>query len=190
MIDLHILRGGGTDNPHWKECIESVDTNIFTIHEIKSVGLGLDEARIHGYSCGYQEYLAYLDDDDFLTPNAGETCMRAIKDGPSAVFTDYNLVFEDGTIRRVGSTTHPHPLIVVKRKIANYAAERAYTLIKEKGWHSSTFDVVMQRIVQIKWGYTKVDEVAYNHRYHDNGLRNKATESGGFRVYKQIFFER
>lgn len=92
MLDVHINVMEAT-KPEWVgQCIQTVQaaaeraTFPVAVHVFPGVPGHVGLARQRGYSAGSHPYVTFVDDDDFVLPDAFEVLRAALEQGPDAVF--------------------------------------------------------------------------------------------------------
>jgi hypothetical protein len=101
-VDIHALVLPQTNQDWVKQMQESVEVAMarspFPVHFHQLPGkLGhLGQVRAEGYALGNSPYVTFVDDDDFLLPEAFELVAEALEKRPAAVFpAEYTL--QNGT---------------------------------------------------------------------------------------------
>ena len=103
MIDVHVIVRT-TTNPEWVEqAIASIPTGLCNVHVIDGAD-GIDTTtinRLKGFNSGTAEYVSFVDDDDYVLPDAFEKCYEFLENNLdyAAVGTLENKLFDDGTIK-------------------------------------------------------------------------------------------
>lgn len=122
MLDVHILNY----NPHpkwWPQCLESVKVAIgeagykIDLHILPGSS-DFGAARGEGFSKGVNQYATYVDNDDYVLPNAFKCLHASLLKNPDAVFTREWLLYSGPHKDRelVPSSNLRHKLQVYKRE--------------------------------------------------------------------------
>lgn len=154
MIDLHILNHPPATTPEWWErCLASV-ANVeqygVTLHIVDNPGTSLGAARARAYRLGTQPYVACLDSDDILVPEAIPVLLHVLKDNPHlcGAYSDrVNIDMEGNEIFRkwrgpwtakeqLRGLNYPHQLAIMRREavephldaISDFEEYQDYTL--------------------------------------------------------------
>lgn len=119
MLDIHILNY--KPNPiFWAQCIASVETAInnadypINLHVTKGYP-DFGKARAEGFSSGGYPYVTYVDNDDYVLPDAFQILKPALEQKPDALFTRELQLCLDGQLRTI--TPGRHHLQVYNRKV-------------------------------------------------------------------------
>lgn len=137
MIDLHILNHAASTRPEWwAACLASAQaaeaTGLVTLHIMEGTGDSIGENRAAAFLCGSQPFVACLDNDDILLPDALPALLKALAERPEVcgVYSDRMQIDASGkvlfTMRRSPWTPHwqlsnpgfdyPHHLAVYRRE--------------------------------------------------------------------------
>lgn len=110
MLDVHILNYD--PNPEfWKQCIDSVNVAVnnanypIAIH-ITNGDINFGKARHEAYRLGIYPYVTFVDNDDYLLPQAFSILEPVLYQNPDAIFTRELQLGIDGKIRSVISGRH------------------------------------------------------------------------------------
>lgn len=116
MIDLHVLLFSA--NYEWQTaCLQSIREAVsfspfpVKVRVFEGVPGHIGEGRSRAYSVGIQPYVTYVDDDDYLLPDAFANMAEAFTDSPSAVFTS-ELTLQNGNL---SAGLQRHHLAVYRR---------------------------------------------------------------------------
>jgi hypothetical protein len=177
-VDLHILTHAGT-NPDWLDqalaSCQGQPVNVHVIPNTDSVGSG----RVLGFSQGHAEWVAWLDSDDWLLPNAVESCLDALAHRPDAVgaFTD-EVRMRDGVQVGTGDSTGTGPwcptrqltrisyarhLVVMRRAIV-------MPLLPIMSQHARLSEYVLRGLAVQYGPWLHVERDGYVHREHDSNV--------------------
>lgn len=106
-----------TPGPLVAQCFDSISAAVakapfgVTVHWVEGIPGQMGAGRAKGYGLGVYPYQTYVDDDDYVLPNAFACLAEAMEKSPQAIFTDsYRL--HDGKTTRLGC---PHHLSVYRR---------------------------------------------------------------------------
>jgi len=144
------------------------------------------KARQLGFESGHNDFVSYLDDDDYLTNQAGIEANNIVIMNMDATYTNSILLYDNG-IKREYNPVWPHQLIITRRCIATLASVQSNELIKQKNWNPLVFDVVFQNIIQNAFGWHYIDKLLYVYRYHKHGIRNDKDIRIEFRKVREYF---
>jgi hypothetical protein len=92
MIDVHIILRTDTPLAWRQQCLESASKAAVMagypvfIHPVDAVAGHIGQARANGYAQGSQSFVTYVDDDDYLLPNAFAVLNDALASTPDAIF--------------------------------------------------------------------------------------------------------
>jgi hypothetical protein len=134
MIDLHILNHAAATRPDWwAACIRSAQAaetaGLVTLHIMEGTGESIGANRAAAYRLGSNPFVACLDNDDILLPEAIPALLKALADRPEVcgVYSDRMQIDANGkvmfTMRRSHWTPdgqlrqqdYPHMLAVYRR---------------------------------------------------------------------------
>lgn len=90
MIDVHVAVMTG-DNSEWKrQCLESLQNEPCHVHIVDGEADHVGIARLRGFSRGTQEYVSFVDPDDYVIPGAIRACVDRLDRNPQAcgAYTD------------------------------------------------------------------------------------------------------
>lgn len=135
MIDLHILNHAAATRPDWwQACLASAQaaeaTGLVTLHLMEGTGESIGANRAAAFRLGRQPFVAYLDNDDLLLPEALPALLQALTERPEVcgVYSDRMQIDAHGkvlfTMRRSPWTPDgqlrqqdfPHMLAVYRRE--------------------------------------------------------------------------
>ena len=135
MIDLHILNHVAATRPDWwQACLASAQAaeaaGLITLHLMEGTGESIGANRAAAYRLGSQPFVAGLDNDDILLPDAIPALLKALADRPEVcgVYSDRMQIDAHGkvlfTMRRSHWTPdwqlrqqdYPHMLAVYRRE--------------------------------------------------------------------------
>lgn len=134
MIDLHLLYHAAATRPDWwATCLASAQAaetaGLVTLHLMEGTSDNIGAHRAAAYQLGHQPFVAGLDSDDILLPDALPALLQALADRPEVcgVYSDRMQIDENGkalfTMRRnhwtpEGQLRHqdyPHHLAIYRR---------------------------------------------------------------------------
>jgi len=197
MVDIHILRSL-VNNPWWNQCINSfvgLETVIKPI-VVDNFGRDLIMGRNIGYNLGENEYVSFVDDDDYLCADS-DYIEKIVDDGNPASFTNSVVLSDSGKIHNWIDSIHTkwtiktrsivrcHQLMIMKRGLAINTCSETTALIKLKGWHPMVFDYVFITLMAINHGWTYYNRPQYVWRF--NGARNRRFGSIDSQAAKAYF---
>ena len=137
MIDLHILNHAAATRPDWwQACLASAQaaeaTGRVTLHVMEGTGENIGANRAAAFRCGHQPFVAYLDNDDILLPEALPALLHALADHPDVcgVYSDMMQIDANGQVLFTKRRSHwtpdwplsnpsfdyPHHLAVYRRE--------------------------------------------------------------------------
>ncbi|MFZ4790832.1 MAG: glycosyltransferase [Candidatus Competibacteraceae bacterium] len=135
MIDLHILNHAASTRPEWwQACLQSAQAaeaaGLVTLHIMDGTGDNIGANRAAAYRLGSQPFVACLDNDDILLPDALPALLHALADRPEVcgVYSDRMQIDANGklmfTMRRgrwmpegqLRQQDYPHMLAVYRRE--------------------------------------------------------------------------
>lgn len=110
MLDVHILLLN--KNEQWvEECLKSAKIACINagypvkVHCIPGIKGNLCVARQRGYSLGQYNHVTYIDDDDYIFPNAFKVLREGLDANKKAIFTK-ELMIKDGIVKQQIYTRH------------------------------------------------------------------------------------
>ena len=116
MIDLHILNHAAATRPDWwQACLASAQaaeaTGLVTLQLIEATGASIGANRAAAFRCGSQPYVACLDNDDILLPDALPALLQALADHPEAcgVYSDRMQIDAHGQVLFTKRRSHWTP---------------------------------------------------------------------------------
>lgn len=110
MLDVHVLVMATTPKSWVDQCISSVMHESLQapfpveVHIMDGIPGHIGEARNKGYAMGSHPYVSYVDDDDYILPNAFVQMRDALLSESSVIFTP-ELTLQNGWLRS-GETRH------------------------------------------------------------------------------------
>lgn len=167
MLDVHILQSPDTRKDWSEQCMSSVrlaadnagyDVNI---HVLPGVPGHIGRARAKGYALGNSRWKTFVDDDDYVLPNAFSVLAPHLDKDVAAIFPrEY--------IEQNGKR---HKAIQRRHHLQVYSAD----LVKEFD-HADWVclgDVAVAKLAQLDpRGFLDIDDVVYVHRiYYDSKAR-------------------
>ena len=122
MLDVHVLKLPGLSIEYEEQRRSSLEVAIASagfpvkVHEVPGIAGDFGTARSNGYSVGSYPYVSFVDEDDYVTPNAFSCLLGALTASPDAVFTGEILLREgDFTTRN-----NRHSLAVYRREFVDH----------------------------------------------------------------------
>jgi hypothetical protein len=135
MIDLHILNHAASTRPEWwQACLQSAQaaeaTGLVTLHIMDGTSDHIGANRAAAYRLGSHPFVAHLDNDDILLPDALPALLKALAERPEVcgVYSDLTQIDASGkrlfTMRRgrwlpdwqLRQQDYPHHLAVYRRE--------------------------------------------------------------------------
>ncbi len=119
MLDVHILVSHDTRREWVAQCLDSVHEAAdragypVSICMVPGVPGHIGKARAVGYSLGLHPYVTFVDDDDYVLPEAFAQMADALRTGAAAICTP-ELTLQNGQLRP-GHTRHH--LIAYRRDV-------------------------------------------------------------------------
>ena len=143
MLDIHVLTLPGLPEEFEKERRASLELAIANagfpveVHEVPGIAGDFGTARSNGYSHGEYPYVGFVDEDDYVMPNAFSCLTEALADKPDAIYTGEIVLYEGKTLNR----NTRHNLAVYRRELIdhellrrwNFRADRAMAAIAARG---------------------------------------------------------
>lgn len=98
-VDVHILTMPN-DNMEWfKKCLESLEQEPVKIYISPGISEDIGNARANAFLRGTNEYVSFVDPDDYVLPGGFSACVDLIKSQNSyAAYTNEIIVGFSGTI--------------------------------------------------------------------------------------------
>lgn len=120
-IDVHVCVSERTPKAWVSRCLESVQAAIaraqsciVTLHQVPAVEGHLGQARANGYRQGNAPYVTYVDDDDWIEPQAFQRIGETIQQHANAdAFFPRERLFQN---EKYSSGGQRHLLMVFKRE--------------------------------------------------------------------------
>jgi len=87
MVDIHVIRYHSLRKPElFERCASSLQHPKVKIYEIEGYeNPHFGKLRVQGFSKGNSEYVSFVDDDDYLYPNAVDEILNTIGDADYAI---------------------------------------------------------------------------------------------------------
>jgi glycosyltransferase involved in cell wall biosynthesis len=168
MIDVHILRSRDTKPEWYKQCLSSVREAAdnagypVNIHEVPGVPGHIGKARARGYSKGEAKWKTFVDDDDYVLPNAFQALEPHLNTGVAAIFPR-EYVEQNG--KRHKAIQRRHHLQVYRADLINSFPHEDWVCLG---------DVVVAQLAQRDpRGFLDIDDVVYVHRIYYNSKARK-----------------
>jgi glycosyltransferase involved in cell wall biosynthesis len=166
MLDVHIAMVQSTP-PEWlQQCVGSVleaarrSPFRVNVHLVQGVPGRIGDARAVGYAQGSEPYVTYVDDDDYILPEAFEKMDSAIRRYPEALFMAESQL-QNG---RLSNGPQRHHLCVYRRNL----------IIDHTRWIVCG-DLAQMTAVADKFSIDVPDRV-YVHRLYQSGGRRLRRE--------------
>lgn len=191
MVDIHILKNL-LDNLWWDQCLDSFKAykDVLNPIIINNEGRGLIEGRRVGYESGYNDYVGFVDDDDYLI--GSKRSVVAVQNLVQEIEERRLLAsFTNSTVLELSGKTYPwippeykewtletkrevraHQLMIIRRDVALTAYWESVELVKSHSWHPMVFDSVFINYVTHRWGWNYCTEPVYVWRHSGGARRN------------------
>ncbi len=133
MLDVHVLTLPGTPAAWVEQRRASIAVAAHeagfpvTVSEVRGIRGHIGQARVAAFALGTHPFVTYVDDDDYLMPNAFACLRSALEADPAAIFTG-ELV---DTAGRLKPRHARHNMTVVRRSIAEAADLTDYRVAPE-----------------------------------------------------------
>lgn len=85
MIDIHVLTYSGTRNEWLDLCLESLAKEPCTVHVVRGVDGDICAGRRIGYALGSNEFVGYVDSDDYVLPGVIDLVLSGLERNVSVV---------------------------------------------------------------------------------------------------------
>lgn len=162
MLDVHILVSNDTRRDWVAQSLASVRDAIsradypIELHVLQGVPGHIGKGRAKGYSLGSAPWKTYVDDDDYVLPNAFVDLKKYLDSDVAAVFTS-ELVEQNGKFHK-----HPNP----EHHLQVYRED----LVRGYDHHLPSMSDVWCRELAKKdpRGFLSVEDVTYVHRVYYN----------------------
>ena len=167
MLDVHMLTLPTADAELVSTCWASIQAAAkrapfpVVLHMAPGIPGDFGAARLAAYKLGTQPYVAAVDDDDYLLPDALAMLADALQKRPAAVFTR-ELALIDG---QLVPGNRLHKLAVYRRDIA----ERDYPT----GWRENTDAHVRAGALAEPGRVIELDAPGYVWRIHESHCRKQ-----------------
>lgn len=134
MFDLHIINHAPSTRPEWWErCLSSAreaeDKGLCSVHVVESQSTNIGARSAAGFAIGHHPYVAYLDNDDILLPEAIPAMLDVLDNNPElcGVYSDNQQIDADGAVMferkraawsavaQLCKADYPHHLAIYKR---------------------------------------------------------------------------
>ena len=119
MLDCHIIVSPDTPLEWVTQCLDSVHEAAdragypVAVHVADGVPGHIGKARAAGYALGSHPYVTFVDDDDYVLPNAFACLLPALEAGSDAIYTR-ETTLQNGHFR---ATDRRHHLAVYRRTL-------------------------------------------------------------------------
>lgn len=96
MIDVHVLVHSGTKDAWLQQCLASLVGQPCVVHVVQGVEGSVGAGRALGYRRGVEEFVSYVDSDDYVLPGVMQACLDALGSHHAVVTNE--LVERDGLL--------------------------------------------------------------------------------------------
>jgi hypothetical protein len=157
MLDVHVLTLPGLPEEWEKQRRESINVAVSNspyevrVHEVPGIAGDFATSRSLGYSIGSFPYVTFVDDDDYVMPNAFSCLEKALYDKPDAVFTGEIVLYKGET----HYLNRRHSLAVYDRNVVDHK------LLLRSGLMA---DRMMEALVTLKHNVVDVPDYVYVYR--------------------------
>lgn len=133
MLDIHVLTLDSTPRDWVERRRATIAAAIaaagfpVTVREIPGYVGHIGKGRVTGFALGDAPYVSYVDDDDYLEPNAFACLAPAMAQDADAIFTGEQVLHGGKITRR----NERHNLTVVRRSIAASADMDLFRMLPE-----------------------------------------------------------
>ena len=128
MLDVHVLTLPGLPEEYTTQRRASLDIAVSNagfpvkVHEVPGIAGDFGTARSNGYSHGEYPYVGFVDEDDYVMPNAFSCLTEALADKPDAIYTGEIVLYEGKTLNR----NTRHNLAVYRRELIDHELLRRW----------------------------------------------------------------
>lgn len=166
MLDVHILVSNDTRRDWVAQSLASVRDAIsranypIEMHVLQGVPGHIGKGRAKGYSLGSAPWKTYVDDDDYVLPNAFVDLKKYLDKDVAAIFTCEHTE-QNGRL---------HPFVTPEHHLQVYRED----LVRNYDHHLASMSDVWCRELAKRdpRGFLSVDDVTYVHRvYYDSKAR-------------------
>lgn len=126
MIDVHILTLPDEDKTLLKECLKSLDEENISIHLVDGVEGHVGRGRAKAIQKGTNEWIGWVDSDDFIIPGAYNKMINQSKENPEIGFWWMNEEVWDllpsdlyAPVNKYTSV-RPHHIHIIHRDLIDY----------------------------------------------------------------------
>lgn len=194
---------------YWESTFKSLQSQPITVHKIQGDGKSQLENFLIWPDICTSEFISFVDDDDLVPENAFEKCYNHLQQNPhikslytNSLCVDYvknqeKLLYQDhewSIDHHLKMSFVPvHQLIIVQRKLVQYAISRLKQLDEYKKMVQYANEKILWYIIatQVPWYY--FPEVCYIWRRHKNSIsytltdQQKRTEVANKKLGRHIF---
>lgn len=160
-IDVHVLLYPNSPRDWFKKCINSLhgEPINLTIIESPSIYEEIGKYRVKGYSTGTEEYVSFVDADDYIIKGAYQKAINFLNKNKYDHVCTQERVYYENSKSFLKVPVSNHHIKIFKRSFL----EPYYDLIESHGIFG---DKKLSRVIGASYdlGY-----VGYVWRFHDNG---------------------
>lgn len=172
MIDCHVITLPTTDQTWLAECLASIDHPQVKVHVVDGTEGNIGAGRSAGLSQGNQDFVTWIDPDDWAEPGAFDTMIANM--GSNGITTDEYLVMGDSKVARGGNTGQvfvrplhmAHHFVVLRRELINPYIR---VLPRHPQFPEPFLYQVLSKSVEIPF----IDTPLYNWRQHSGQSHNR-----------------
>lgn len=176
--ELIVVDDNSTDGT-WDIIRDAASKDVRIRHYRNSVNLGTPNNRAEAMRHTTGEFIAHVDSDDFLYPNAIQAMVEALVTNPSAVlgYSDYAILNSHGKL--TSYVANPDPSADLSgHGWKHFGMYRRSAYDRTQGYNRALVscedgDLFMQLVENAP--YVRVPQILYAHRHHDTNTssRNK-----------------
>lgn len=122
MIDVHMLLMGNEREDLLSQCMESLKDEPITLHKCKGIPGDIRTARADAISKGTNDYVGWVDPDDFIIPGSYQKLLDAIGDKKFAWCDEevWHMTPDLKTISSKYIKNEPHHMHIIHRSLLDY----------------------------------------------------------------------
>lgn len=121
MIDVHVLTHSKTRSEWLDRCLNSMRDQPCVVHVIEGVERDIAAGRRMGFTAGSQEYVSFVDSDDYVLPGAFDAALEALNSGVPALCSMESVINESGQTLKIQGGHH---LYAARRDIVSSVLDR------------------------------------------------------------------
>ncbi|QDJ96484.1 hypothetical protein Xoosp13_298 [Xanthomonas phage Xoo-sp13] len=122
MIDVHILLMGDERSDLLEQCLNSLKYEPITLHKCDGVPGDIRTARANAISQGTNDYVGWVDPDDFIIPGAYQLLLDNIGDKKFAWCNEevWHMTPDLSAVTATHIRKRPHHMHIIHRSLINY----------------------------------------------------------------------